>query len=79
MALGQHDDLGQQHHTNSGTYQVSVLFTIYTFSSTLPKPATSSGAILDIPIQFTISCTNQYVNRTNAPLSQAIESGVPYY
>jgi hypothetical protein len=30
-------------------------------------------------MQFTISFTNQYVNLTNAPLSLAIQSGVPYY
>jgi len=41
--------------------------------------ATSSNAVLDVPIQFTISFTNRYVNRTNAPLSLAVQSGVPYY
>ena len=30
-------------------------------------------------ISFQISFTNQYVNLTNAPLSLAIQSGVPYY
>jgi hypothetical protein len=38
----------------------------------LPKPATSSSVILGVPIQFTISCTNQYVNQASAPLSPAI-------
>ena len=55
----------------------SSLFTL--LSSRLPKPATSSGTILNVPIQFTISFTNQYINRTNAPLSLAIQSDVPYY
>jgi hypothetical protein len=53
---------------------------IYTVTVTnVAGAVTSSNAILDIPIQFTISFTNQYVNLTNAPLSLAIQSGVPYY
>jgi hypothetical protein len=69
---------------NQSTYSVADVeaanIGVYTVTVTnVVGATTSSNAILDVPIQFTISFTNQYVNRASAPLSLAIQSGVPYY
>jgi hypothetical protein len=52
--------------TDARTYTVRV--------SNAVGAATSSNAIFDVPIQFTISCTNQSVNLVSAALSLARQS-----